>query len=292
MSRTDTATAHHTASGRLATVLAEEFTAWGVDSGGCAIVDADGIVASSGALDEVLPWASVTKVVAALAVLDVVEDGTVDLDEPAGPQGSTLRHLLCHASGLSIDEDRILAAPGTRRIYSNRGIDLAVALACERVGAPSPAALLDDRVLRPLGMTRTQITGPAAHGAIGPVRDLARLAQELVHPTVLPVTLAATPTLPDLAGVLPGYGRQTPNDWGLGVEIRGHKAPHWMPANASARTFGHFGQSGSFLWVDPTVPVAAVALTGTPFGPWAADRWGVSAVRWYEEWISMMGRES
>ena len=32
---------------------------------------------------------------------------------------------------------------------------------------------------------------------------------------------------PELAGVLPGFGYHNPNDWGLGPEIRGTKAPHW-----------------------------------------------------------------
>ena len=59
-----------------------------------------------------------------------------------------------------------------------------------------------------------------------------------------------------LAGVLPGYGRQTPNDWGLGCEIRDHKSPHWTAPENSPETFGHFGQSGSFLWVDRAAGLA------------------------------------
>ncbi|HEX7443763.1 MAG TPA: serine hydrolase, partial [Acidimicrobiales bacterium] len=59
-----------------------------------------GPVASVGPRDRALPWASVTKLATALAVLVAVEEGTVDLDQPAGPPGSTVRHLLAHASGL------------------------------------------------------------------------------------------------------------------------------------------------------------------------------------------------
>ena len=60
-----------------------------------------------------------TKLLTGLATLVAVEEGTVDLDEPAGPPGSTLRHLLAHASGLPPDDGPPLMAPGRRRIYSN-----------------------------------------------------------------------------------------------------------------------------------------------------------------------------
>ena len=66
-----------------------------------------------------------TKVITALTVLDATFEGVIGLDDQVGPPGSTLRHLLSHASGLAIDSDQILGPPGTRRVYSNRGIDLA-----------------------------------------------------------------------------------------------------------------------------------------------------------------------
>lgn len=272
----------------------EEFSTWGVEHGGCAVVDRDGIVAVGGDIDELLPWASVTKVAAALAVLSVVEDGSLGLDDPAGPAGSTVRHLLSHASGLAFDEDRTLAAPGRRRIYSNIGIDRVVAAAVRAARISSPSALLQDRVFGPLGMTRTRLVGPAAHGAEGPVADLARLAHELLEPRVLGGEvhdLLLRVDYPDLAGVLPGYGRQVPNDWALGVERRGRKDPHWTPDTVSPDTFGHFGQSGSFLWVDPHLGMAAVALTGTAFGPWAVSSWPRSSARWVDAWLGT-GRQT
>jgi hypothetical protein len=48
-------------------------------------------------------------------------------------------------------------------------------------------------------------------------------------------------------GVVPGFGRQSRSDWGLGFEIRDRKAPHWTGQRNSPPTFGHFGRSGSFL---------------------------------------------
>jgi CubicO group peptidase (beta-lactamase class C family) len=267
--------------------LADDFATWGMAQGACALVGETGPVASAGDVDAVLPWASVTKIVAALAVLDAAADGIIDLDAPAGPEGSTIRHLLGHASGLAFDDERVLAAPGVRRIYSNVGIDTAVAAVVSASGAADPARLLTDRVLGPLGMDRTRIVGPAAHGAEGPLADLALLARELLHPRTLRppvIDLAVTPSFVGLAGVLPGYGRQNPNDWGLGIEVRGRKSPHWMPATVSPAAFGHFGQSGSFVWVDRRAGVSAVALTGVAFGPWAAEAWPRSSARWLDVW--------
>ncbi len=78
---------------------------------------------------------------------------------------------------------------------------------------------------------------------------------------------------PGLAGVLPGFGRQNPNDWGFGVEIRDGKSPHWTGRRNSAQTFGHFGQSGTFLWVDPVAGLVLAFLGDRPFGPWATSAW-------------------
>src|SRR4051812_137827 len=81
------------------------------------------VIAAHGPLDRVFRWASVTKLVTAIAVLVAAEEGVVDLDEPAGPPGSTVRHLLAHASGLSFDAGPPIAKPGQRRIYSNAGFE-------------------------------------------------------------------------------------------------------------------------------------------------------------------------
>ncbi len=39
--------------------------------------------------------------------------------------------------------------------------------------------------------------------------------------------------------------------------------------------FGHFGGSGTFLWVDPVAKVACCALTTREFGEWAKVAWPV-----------------
>ena len=81
--------------------------------------------------------------------------------------GSTIRHLLAHASGLSVDSDRVLSAPGRRRIYSNRGFEVLGDHLERRLGRPF-ATQLRDAVLEPLAMQATTLTGSPAHGARGP----------------------------------------------------------------------------------------------------------------------------
>ncbi|HET9691519.1 MAG TPA: serine hydrolase domain-containing protein [Acidimicrobiales bacterium] len=221
------------------------------------------------------PWASVTKLLVALSALVAVEEGSLDLDTPAGPPGSTVRHLLAHASGLGLDGDEARAAPGARRIYSNRGIELAAG-ALEAATGFAFADYLAGAVLEPLGMAGTRLEGSPAWGGRGPLTDLLALAAELRSPTLVdPATLAAAtaPAFAGIGGVLPGFGHQAHNDWGLGFEVRDHKSPHWTGARCSPATFGHFGQSGAFLWVDPAVGVACCGVADTAFGPWAAAAW-------------------
>lgn len=238
-----------------------------------AVVDPDGVVASIGP-DGTLPWASVTKLISALTVLVAVRDGVVALDEPAGPPGSTVRHLLAHASGLSPEDDTVLSPPGRRRIYSDRGYEVLADIVAARTGTDF-AGLLDQTVLEPLGMTATWLDGSAASAARGPLRDLATFGRELLAPTLVPGLMpeATRPVFPGLVGVLPGYGRQAPNDWGLGFEVRDGKKPHWTGENNSPATFGHFGRSGTFLWVDPVAGLACACLTDRDFGEWSIEAW-------------------
>jgi CubicO group peptidase (beta-lactamase class C family) len=250
-------------------------TGWGAEHASAAVIGPAGIVASHGDLDRRFRWASVTKLVTALAVLDAVEDGVIRLDEPAGPPGATVRHLLAHASGLPFEGETVLAEPGTRRIYSNPGFDLLGALIAQRDGAPVGEALRR-RILEPLGMTGTELVTRASEGLHGPLADLAAFARELIRPTLVTRTtldLATATAFPGLAGVLPGVGRFDPLDWGLGFELRDGKAPHWTGTRNSPRTFGHFGGAGGFLWVDPAVDRALAVLTDRDYAAWALEAW-------------------
>ena len=236
---------------------------------------ATGLMESAGPTGRPFRWASVTKLLVALAALDAVQRGLLDLDEPAGPPGSTIRHLLAHASGLAFDSDAILSPPGRRRIYSNRGIEIVADIIAARSGQPFER-LLADEICLPLGMTGTRLEGSPAWGAVGPLSDLMNLAVELASPSLVDDDLLAEATrtaFPGLSGVLPGFGRQPNCDWGLGFEIKDSKAPHWTGARNSPRTFGHFGRSGSFLWVDPEAGVACAALADRDFDDWAKQAW-------------------
>lgn len=252
---------------------------WPVGNAATAVIAASGaVLGSRGDLDRRYELASVTKVLTSYATLIAVEEGVLALDDPAGPAGSTVRHLLAHASGLGFSERTVRAAPGARRIYSNAGFEVLAEAVADRSGIPFPDYVREG-LLDPLGMSATSVIGSPAAGATSSARDLIRLAAELQAPVLLDpgtLALATTVAFPHLAGVLPGFGRQTPNDWGLGLELRDGKYPHWTGAASSPRTFGHFGQSGTFLWVDPDAGdagVACVALTDRDFGPWAAQVW-------------------
>src|SRR6478736_1972370 len=249
--------------------------AWGAGRAGVALIDRDGLVAERGSRDAALPWASVTKVVSALTVLVAVDRGLVGLDDQAGPPGSTLRHLLAHASGLAFDDTSVISAPARTRIYSNSGFDEAAAVVERAAGTPF-AELVKTSVLRPIGMSGASLQGRPSEGLRGTLHDLEALAFELLVPRALPpsvVALGSTVAFPGLRGVLPGFGVQDPLDWGLGLEVRGTKAPHWTGTGNSPRTFGHFGGSGTFLWVDPDAGLALVALTDRTFGAWAVAAW-------------------
>jgi CubicO group peptidase (beta-lactamase class C family) len=220
-------------------------------------------------------WASVTKLFTGMATLIAAEEGIVDLDEPAGPEGSTVRHLLAHASGLPFDGDRPIAKPGQRRIYSNSGFNLVGELVAERAEMGFEE-YLREAVLDPLRMTATRLDGPPASGLLGPLDDLLAFGRELLQPRLLaPETLqeATTVAFPGLSGVLPDFGRRDALDWGLGFELRDAKSPHWTGTQNSEGTFGHFGGSGSFLWVDPAVGAACASLSDLDFGDWAKDAW-------------------
>lgn len=228
-----------------------------------------------GDVDAVHPLASVSKPITALGVLVAIARGDLDLEESAGPEGATIRHLLAHAAGYAFDEERELSAPGRRRMYSNAGFAV-LGRHLELATGFEVSEWLEQQVAEPLGMQDAVLEGAPGAGFHGSVRDLLAVGRELLSPRLIPEGLwreATSVQFPGLAGLLPGYGKQDPNDWGLGLEIRGHKSPHWTGARNSPRTVGHFGQSGSFLWVDPEAGIAAAFLGAEPFGPAHVEAW-------------------
>jgi CubicO group peptidase (beta-lactamase class C family) len=251
---------------------------WPVPTAAAAVVGTSGVLATHGDTGRRFRLASVTKPLVARAAQVAVEEGAVELETPAGPPGSTVRHLLAHASGLAMHDDKVLAAPGTRRIYSNYGFRV-LAEEIERAVGFGFDRYLHEAVFEPLGMTDSTLEGGAStagYGASSTVDDLVRFAGDLLVPATVSTQLqadAVTVQFPGLAGVLPGYGVQRPNDWGLGFELRDGKLPHWTGSANSPETFGHFGQSGTFIWADPVAGLALVVLTDRDFGDWAHPLW-------------------
>ncbi|GMA23124.1 penicillin-binding protein [Luteimicrobium album] len=232
-----------------------------------AVSSAHEVLSDDGDVERVFAWKSVTKPLAALAALVAVDQGKVSLDDPAGPEGSTVRHLLAHASGLPFEAGAVLQRPGLRRVYSNQGFEVLGEHVAAAVGM-SFARWTREAVLEPLEMTSVVFDGSPAHAASGSTYDVLALGLEMLTPTLISAELgetARTVAFPGLSGVLPGFGRQEHNDWGLGYEIRDHKSPHWTAASNSPATFGHFGQSGSFVWVDPEAGLVAAFLGARSF---------------------------
>ncbi|MEU0536267.1 serine hydrolase domain-containing protein [Amycolatopsis tolypomycina] len=149
-----------------------------------------------------LPIASVSKSMTAFAVLRLVEDGRIDLDDPvtrylpdfrlADPRGAriTVRMLLEQTSGmadeafpdLTLPQPHTLAEavtrlrdapladePGARFHYHNPNYEVAARIV-EVVGGRPFADYLDGHVFRPLGMTHSASADAPPSGTEGYVR--------------------------------------------------------------------------------------------------------------------------
>ena len=252
----------------------ELFEEWPAETVAAAVIAPSGDVLRHGDTSQVFSLASITKLFTAAAVLVGIEEGSLELDTAIDERDATVADMLSHASGLA-PNGTVLDEPGRRRIYSNSGYEQ-LAHALETATEMPFRAYLTEGVFKPLGMHSTDLTSSPAFGAESSVDDLVAFIGGLG--TLLdPTTVAAMTSihLPELIGVLPGYGRQAPNPWGLGPEIRGSKTPHWTGERNSVKTWGHFGQAGTFLWVDPEAQISCIVLTDLPFDEWAKPRWPV-----------------
>ncbi|MGQ0617123.1 MAG: serine hydrolase domain-containing protein [Acidimicrobiia bacterium] len=265
---------------------------WPVDHAAGTVVTPEGTVSSEGPGGHRFRIASLSKLLTAYATLVAIEEGSVGLDDPAGPPGATVRHLLAHTSGLPFTGTEVMTAPGRRRVYSNTGFEVLGEHVAARTGVAF-AAYLHDAVFSPLGMSVSTLEGSPAKDVHSTVDDLARFAAELWAPaliTAATLDAATSVAFPGLNGVLPGLGSMKPNDWGLGFELRGTKSPHWTGSANSPVTFGHFGGSGTFLWVDRPAGVALVVLTDRDFGPWSLETWPPLADAVLARWSSSGGQ--
>lgn len=141
---------------------------------------------------------SLTKLFTAALVLELQERGVVDLDRPieaylpaareihyptTDSARITLRNLLVHTSGLpssapgqgtddpppsrALGTVRLLFAPGADVEYANLGYEL-IGEIVGRVGGSSYPRLLEEKLLRPLGMTSTRFPLPGEGPVGGP----------------------------------------------------------------------------------------------------------------------------
>jgi len=251
---------------------------------------------------------SITKTMTAVLVLQCRDDRLLDLDDPVGRHvpgtgyaEATVRSLLAHVSGMQsepvgpwwerspgIAVEELLAAndgagavfgPGEHYHYSNLGFAL-LGEAVARLRGCSWSSLVQERLLDPLGMTRTSylpvepyarglsvhhlagtLTEEPLHdtGAMAPagqlwstVEDLARFGAFLVggHQDVL-----SAETLREMRQPVPPA-----IDYGLGVRL----VPY-----ADGLLVGHTGTMPGFqagLFVDPLHHLGVVALTNATTG--------------------------
>lgn len=246
---------------------------WPVPHASAAVVCGDGEVVFHGDAHFEYRLASISKVITAWTILISCEEGSVSLADPCGPEGATLRHCLAHAAGYGFDTAGPIIGVAKRRIYSNTGIEVAAAHVEARTGIAF-ADYMREAVFEPLGMNNSSLKASPAYAVFSTVADMAKFAHELLRPTLIASTTAhdaITPQWPELSGVIPGLGTFRPNTWGLGIEIRAEKTPHWTGLRNSPTTFGHFGGSGTMMWVDPVIDAALIALTDRRFDDWANE---------------------
>lgn len=231
------------------------------------------MLAAIGDLDHPFRLASISKPILSWAIAQCVEDGSVSWDDAVAP--ATLRHLLTHASGLAFDVPVQVAAPGTRRTYSNEAYQRAADHTAECTGIPV-ADLLAEGIFRPLAMTSSSLLGHPGAFVWSTMHDLIRFVAEVWQPRLIATATASemlTEQFPGIGGVLPGVGTFRPNPWGIGFELRGAKHPHWTGETNSTETFGHFGGAGTFCWWDPALGVALIGLGDREFDAWALTDW-------------------
>ena len=235
---------------------------WPVAFASAGVLDPNGVPVTRGDTTRAVRLASVSKPVAALALLVAAEEGVVDLDEQAGPPGSTVRHLLAHASGLPFEGTTPIAPPGRRRIYSNEAFRVLADHLAERAEMAFPD-YVHAAVCVPLGIGLDPRGDPGS-GMHASLEDVLAIGRELLRPTLVAHETLDEMTsvqFPGLAGVLPDYGRFDPLDWGLGVQLN-TPTPSWMGSRVSAeptvtsearaRSCGSIQRQRSFAQRSPT----------------------------------------
>jgi CubicO group peptidase (beta-lactamase class C family) len=251
---------------------------------------------------------SITKTMTAVLVMQCRDDGLLDLDDPlkrflpeSGYAAATLRSLLAHVSGMQSEpvgpwwerspgvtvEELVAANDGSGAVFGPREhyhySNLAYGLLGEvvaRLRGGSWFSLVQDRVLSPLGMTRTSYLPEAPYASGLSVHHLAStLTEEPLHDTgAMAPAGQLWSTLEDLARFAAFVGEGNPRvlagrtlaemrqpvppaiDYGLGMRL----VPY-----ADGVLAGHTGSMPGFQstgFADPLNHVGVVALTNATTG--------------------------
>ena len=281
-------------------------------------------LAASG--DAMFVLGSISKPINVAAVMTLFDEGAFRLEDPVrkflpefsggGRDEVTVRHLLTHLSGLpdqlaennelrrrhaSLDEfvehtlhTPLGFAPGTRYQYSSMGILLAARIG-ELLSGLETQALVDKRILEPLGMTRSaqglgrftledmvacQMEGAAPESGGGDPDSLrwgwnSQYWRQLgapwggTHASAPDVGRFLAEFLHHRAAVLqPKTARlMTTNQNPPGLQPRGlgfDVGPEAGSRGCSDQTFGHTGSTGTLCWADPATETICVVLTSLP----------------------------
>lgn len=240
--------------------------------------------------------ASVTKLLSTLVFTDAIVHEFFDFSDIVdidyfGDNNVTFADLLAHASGTRPEYNDPIA-PRTKRIYTNEAFELAEQFFIKKLGSSfsgaNVAQIFSDGLKGHLG-DHIHLESSCAHGAIGDDEGIVALMNEIRNPSFIPQSIFSKLTqtyLPELEGILPGWGNYKHNTFGIGFEIKGDKTPHWTSELSSPQTYGHFGQSGAFIFHDPENNISGCCLSNSDFAPWAKVAFPVLSAEIYKTAMS------
>ncbi|MFN8015466.1 MAG: serine hydrolase domain-containing protein [Acidimicrobiia bacterium] len=257
-----------------------------------AVIDPHGKQTVYGLAKEKYRFASVTKVLSTLVFAELVESGFISFDTLIKDNYFTkgdvcLKDLLSHSSGIRPEYEEPIE-PLTKRIYTNESFELSekyIFSSTKYLEGYSISSIFEEGLKIHLNAA-IKFSGSSAYGAEGTFEDLLALLNEIRSPTYISETTFnfLTTTYADgLPGILPGFGQYENNSFGIGFEVKGNKANHWMGDFASQKSYGHFGQSGAFIFHDPINMVSIALVSNKDFGPWAKTEYPKLSSEIYKE---------
>ena len=196
-----------------------------------------------------------------------------------GRPGSTVRHLLAHASGLAFDDATVVSAAGAGRGSTpTPGSTCSARRSWPRPGGRSatslrrlaPRAARDDRVAARRAAPR--------RGSSGRCATSRRSAASCSCPRCCPPGSSAAARRGRVpracAASSRASGSRTPTTGGSGFEIRGRKSPHWTgQRQLAARRSGTSGGAARSCGSTRSPGSRSSCLTDRPFGAWAGEAW-------------------